>query len=80
MDPSRVLPPVPIEVREDLTLETRPVKIMDRSEKTLRNKKVSLVRVLWRNSQIEEETWERESEMRRKFHDLFINLGTSLKF
>ena len=40
MDPSRVLPPVPIEVREDLTLETRSVKIMDHSEKTLRNKKV----------------------------------------
>jgi hypothetical protein len=28
VDPSRVLPPVPVEVREDLTLETRPVKIV----------------------------------------------------
>ena len=56
VDPSRVLPPVPMEVKQNLTLETRPVKIMDRSEKTLRNKRVSLVRVLWRNSQIEEET------------------------
>jgi hypothetical protein len=33
---------------------------MDQSEKVLRNTKEPLVRVLWRNSQIEEETWERE--------------------
>ena len=32
VDPSRVLTPVPIEVNEDLTLETKPVKITDRSE------------------------------------------------
>lgn len=51
MDLSRVLPPVLIEVRENLTLETKPVKIIDWSEKMLRNKRVPLVRVLWRNSQ-----------------------------
>ena len=45
-----------MEAREDLTLEVQPVQIMDRSIKELRNKKVSLVKVLWRNSQIEEET------------------------
>jgi hypothetical protein len=80
VDPSRVLPPVPMEVKEDLTLETRPVKIMDRSEKTLRNKRVSLVRVLWRNSQIEEETWERESEIKEKYPHLFLESGMQFKF
>lgn len=50
-----MLPPVPIEVRENLTLETKPVEIMDQSEKVLRNKRALLVRVLWRNLQIEEE-------------------------
>ena len=35
MDPSRVLPPVPIEAKEDLTLETRPIKIMDWGEKNV---------------------------------------------
>jgi len=34
--------------------------------KKLRNKKVHLVRVLWKNSHLEEETWERESEIRKK--------------
>jgi hypothetical protein len=45
-----------MEAREDLTMEVQPVQIMDRSIKELRNKKVSLVKVLWRNSRIEEET------------------------
>jgi len=35
------------------------VKILDQSEKELRNKKIYLVKVLWRSSQIEEETWEK---------------------
>jgi hypothetical protein len=56
LDPTRILPQIPMEVREDLTMEVQPVQIMDRSIKELRNKKVSLVKVLWRNSQIEEET------------------------
>jgi hypothetical protein len=45
-----------MEAQEDLTMEVQPVQIMDRSIKELRNKKVSLVKVLWINSQIEEET------------------------
>jgi len=49
-----------------LTLETRPVKIIDCGEKILRNKRIPLVRVLWRNLQIEEETWGRESEIKEK--------------
>jgi len=51
---------------------------MDRSIKELRNKKVSLVKVLWRNSQIEEETWERESEMMKKYPGLFSYIGMNL--
>ena len=80
VDPSRVLPLVPMEVKEDLTLETKPVKIIDRSEKTLRNKRVSLVRVLWRNSKIEEETWERESEIKEKYPLQFLESGMQFKF
>jgi hypothetical protein len=69
-----------MEVREDLTMEVQPVQIMDRSIKGLRNKKVPLVKVLWRNSQIEEETWERESEMMKKYPGLFSYIGMNLNF
>jgi hypothetical protein len=71
IDPAQVLPQVPIKIEKDLTLEVKPVKILDRSEKELRNKKIYLVKVLWRSSQIEEETWEKEAEMRRKYPELF---------
>ena len=53
-------------MREDLTIKVQPVQIMDRSINELQNKKVPLVKVLWRNSQIKEETWERESKMMKK--------------
>jgi hypothetical protein len=48
---------------------------MNRSEKTLRNKRVPLVRVLWRNSQIEKETWERELKIKEKYFHLFLESG-----
>jgi hypothetical protein len=65
-----------MKIKWDLTLETKPIKILDRDEKVLRNKRVPLVRVLWRSSRIEEETWERESEMKEKFPHLFFDIGT----
>jgi len=67
-------------VREDLTMEVKPVQIMDRSINELRNKMVPLVKVLRRNSQMEEETWERESEMMKKYPGLFSYIGMNLNF
>jgi hypothetical protein len=58
----------------------KPVKIVDQSEKVLINKKEPLVRVLWRNSQIKEEMWERESEIKEKYLHLFPKTSTLLKF
>jgi hypothetical protein len=37
VDPSRMLPQVLMEVKEDLTLEVRPIKILDWGEKELHN-------------------------------------------
>ena len=48
-----------------------PVQILDRKEKQLRNKIISLVKVLWRNQHIEEATWELEEEMRKNYPHLF---------
>jgi len=69
VDPARILPQV--EVKEDLTLELRPIRILDQEVKELRSKKIPIVRILWRNAQIKEETWEREAEMRKKYPNLF---------
>ncbi|KAL5540686.1 hypothetical protein UlMin_043338 [Ulmus minor] len=63
-DPSHVLEHELIQVNEDLTYEEKPVQILDRKDKTLRNKVIPLVKILWRNHKIEEATWEREDDMR----------------
>ena len=48
-DPMHDLIQEPVEVHEDLTYEEKPVQILDREEKVLRNKVIPLVKVLWRN-------------------------------
>ncbi|KAL8112864.1 hypothetical protein AgCh_020246 [Apium graveolens] len=72
VDASHVIELEPIEIQQDLFYVEQPVQILDRKEKTLRNKVVPLVRVLWRNPKIEESTWELESEMREKYPHLFV--------
>ena len=48
-DPSHVLRDQPVELKEDLTYEERPVQIVDRKDQVLRNKVIPLVKVLWMN-------------------------------
>ena len=45
-DPSHVLRDQPVELKEDLTYEERPVQIVDRKDQVLRNKVIHLVKVL----------------------------------
>jgi len=65
-----------MKIKGDLTMEAKPVKILDRDVRVLRNKRVSLMRVSWRNSRIEEEIWERKSKMKQKFSHLFFDIVT----
>ena len=57
-DPSHVVSSETIELRLDLTYEEEPIEILACKVKELRNKKISLVKVLWRNHKIKEATWE----------------------
>ncbi|XP_068338977.1 uncharacterized protein [Pyrus communis] len=70
-DPSHVIPPQPLEINPDLTYDEEPVTIVDWKEKVLRNKTVSLVKVLWRNHSAEEATWETEDQIRDLYPRLF---------
>ena len=70
-DPSHVLETPEIELRDDLSYEEQPVQILGIKEKELRNKTISLVKVLWRNHLVEEATWEREDQMRSQYPHLF---------
>ena len=48
-EPSHVVSTETIELRPDLTYEEAPIEILSREVKELWNKKIPLVKVLWRN-------------------------------
>ncbi|KAL0536899.1 hypothetical protein IC582_025862 [Cucumis melo] len=70
-DPSHVVDYEPLEIDENMSYTEQPVEILAREVKTLRNKEIPLVKVLWRNHRIEEATWEREDDMRSRYPELF---------
>ncbi|KAK6151654.1 hypothetical protein DH2020_014289 [Rehmannia glutinosa] len=70
-DPSHVIQPHTIQIRKDLSYEEKPVEIVDREVKKLKNKEIPLVKVIWKNHRIEEATWEREEDMKQKYPELF---------
>ena len=70
-DPSHVVSTETIELRPYLTYEEEPVEILAREVEELQNKKIPLVKVLWRNHRTEEATWESEETMRQQYPQLF---------
>ncbi|XP_070036514.1 uncharacterized protein [Nicotiana tomentosiformis] len=70
-EPSRVVPIEDIHVTEDLSHEEVSMAILDRQVRKLRIKDVASVKVLWRNKNTEEMTWEVEEEMMSKYPYLF---------
>jgi hypothetical protein len=60
-----------VDIQPDLSYIEQPVEIIDRKDQVLRNKVIKLVRVLWRNHNVEESTWELESAMLEKYPHLF---------
>ncbi|XP_059310854.1 protein TIC 100 [Lycium ferocissimum] len=70
-DPTKIVPASDIQVTERLTYEEVPVAILDRQVRKLRNKEVASVKVLWRNDNREEMTWEAEEAMKIKYPYLF---------
>ena len=70
-DPSHVVSSETIKLRPDLTYEEELVEILAREVKELQNKKILLVKVLWRNHKTEESTWESEETMRQQYPQLY---------
>ena len=63
-DPSHVVSSEVIKLRPDLTYEEEHVEILTQKVKELWNKRIPLVKVLWRNHKTEEAAWESEETMR----------------
>ncbi|XP_070046320.1 uncharacterized protein [Nicotiana tomentosiformis] len=67
----KVVPIKDVQVTEDLSYKEVPVAILDRPVRKLRTKDVPSIKVLWRNKNTEEMTWEAEEEMKSKYPYLF---------
>ena len=61
----------PIDIQKDLSYEEIPVHIVDRKEQVFRNKVIASVKVIWRNHDLEEATWELEEKMKANYPNLF---------
>ncbi|XP_016902384.2 uncharacterized protein LOC107991660 [Cucumis melo] len=71
VDPSHVVDYESLEIDKNLSYEEESVEILAREVKMLSNKGIVLVKVLWRNHQVEEATWERENDMRSRYPEFF---------
>jgi hypothetical protein len=48
------------------------MKLLDRKVQELRTKSIPLVKVLWRNNEIEEASWELEDDIHKRYPSLFV--------
>ncbi|XP_050939323.1 uncharacterized protein LOC127148931 [Cucumis melo] len=61
----------PLQINENLSYEEQPVEILTREVKLLPNRGIALLKVLWRNHEVEEAKWKREDDMRVQYPELF---------
>ncbi|WMV19676.1 hypothetical protein MTR67_013061 [Solanum verrucosum] len=66
-----IIPTEDIGIKDSLSYEEIPVRILDRQVLKLRTKEVAPVKVFWRNQFVEEATWEAEEDMKKRYPHLF---------
>ncbi|KAI3701723.1 hypothetical protein L6452_27010 [Arctium lappa] len=73
-DETAVIPLEDIQIDERLNYVEKPIAIIERKTKTLRNKVISLVKVQWQHRKGSEWTWEPETEMRKDYPELLADI------
>ncbi|WVZ80576.1 hypothetical protein U9M48_028042 [Paspalum notatum var. saurae] len=56
-----------IQVEPDLTYEEKPIKILDRKQRSTRRRTINFYKVQWSNHSEEEATWEQEEYLQTKY-------------
>ena len=74
-DPSHVIEYEPIVIEKDLFYKEEPIRIIDKKEKILRNRIITLVKVIWKHHSTNKTTWELEEEMKKGYPHLFAEWG-----
>ena len=70
-DPSHILGDQPIKVRENLSVDEIPLKIVDQKDQVLRIRTIPYVKVQWTNHTPQEATWKLKKDMRNRYPYLF---------
>jgi hypothetical protein len=66
-----------LDVKEDISYQEYPVKILETSERVTRNKWIKMCKVHWSHHIEEEATWEREEELKAEFSSFFSDPSQS---
>jgi hypothetical protein len=75
--PEEQLPMQDLDTKEDLSYQEYPIKILETSERVMRNKRIKMCKVQWSHHTVEEATWEREEELKAEFLSLFSDPSKS---
>jgi hypothetical protein len=65
------LPMDELNVKEDLTITERAIKILDTLTRVMRNRVIKMCKVQWSNHAEDKATWEREEELKEDYPHLF---------
>ncbi|KAL4585882.1 hypothetical protein LXL04_010509 [Taraxacum kok-saghyz] len=74
VDDTAIVPLEDIQIDERLNYVEKPIAILERKIKKLRNKEIGTVKVQWQHRKGSEWTWEPESEMRKYYPELFVGV------
>ena len=72
-DPSHILDWTELTLEQDASYEEQPIQILESRDRVLRDKTITMVRVLWKHHGVEESTWEDELETRSRYPHLFMD-------
>jgi hypothetical protein len=70
LDSHHVLNEEPLQLQLDLSYVEKPVKIIERSMKEFRHKRIPMVKVLWKHHGVQDVTWKTEEWVRKKHSEL----------
>ena len=70
-DPTHVISHEPLQLNENLSSVEEPIRVLEWMDRTLQNKTIPFVKVLWKHHKSGDATWEPEKTMREKYPRLF---------
>ena len=72
-----IMPLESVAVKDSLSYEDVPLKILECQVRWLSNKEIASVKVLWRSQSVEGATWEAEEAMKAKYPHFFTSDSTT---